>query len=62
MYELIAGNHPLWDRKKEDKKSYKLKTLNFQKMEYKSSRFNELSKGLIDKLCSPKPSLRYTVD
>lgn len=31
-------------------------------MEYKSSRFNQFSKGLIDKLCNPKPSLRYTVD
>ena len=31
-------------------------------MEYKCSRFNQFSKGLIDKLCNPKPSLRYTVD
>lgn len=59
-YEIIAGRHPLWD-KKDDKVSYKQKALKFKRLRY-GSRFTELSQGLIEKLCHPKPSLRYTVE
>jgi len=59
-YELIAGKHPLWD-KGDNKDSYKAKALKFKGLKY-GRRFNELSRGLIEKLCDPKPSLRYTVE
>jgi serine/threonine protein kinase len=60
MYELIAGKHPLWE-KGDNNEAYKEKALNFTKLRY-GRRFNKLSQGLLEKLCHPKPSLRYTVD
>lgn len=60
MYELIAGKHPLWE-KGEDKKKYRQNMLEFKKLRY-GRRFTPLTQSLIEKLCHPKPSLRYTVD
>jgi len=59
-YELISGHHPLWE-KNDDKTTYKEKAINFKSLKY-GKRFTQFSKGLIEKLCHPKPSLRYTVD
>lgn len=61
MYELIAARHPIWTTGL-DKAAYKKKALAFQKIEFSSRRFNKFSRNLIDKLCHPKPSLRYTAD
>jgi serine/threonine protein kinase len=60
MYEIIAGRHPLWE-KGEDKKKYREKVLSFKELKY-GKRFTELTQSLIEKLCNPKPSLRYTVE
>jgi serine/threonine protein kinase len=60
-YELIAGKHPLWQRG-DDKNKYKNKAINFKSLKFRSSKFTQFSKGLIEKLCHPKPSLRYTVE
>jgi serine/threonine protein kinase len=60
MYELISGSHPLWN-KSDDNKSYKEKALNFKQLKF-GKKFNKFTQGLIEKLCHPKPSLRYTVD
>jgi hypothetical protein len=60
MYELIAGKHPLWE-KGEDKRRYRVNLLEFKKLRY-GRRFTQLTQSLIEKLCHPKPSLRYTVD
>ena len=60
MYELVSGRHPVWTRG-EDKQSYKKKALSLQKLRY-SRRISKLQQSLIEKLCHPKPSLRYTVD
>ena len=54
MYEMIAGKHPLWE-KGDDKVKYKAKAINFKKLRY-GRKFNKLAKGLIEKLCHPKPS------
>ena len=59
-YELIAGKHPLWE-KGDDKIIYKEKALKFKQLKF-GRRFNEFSQGLIEKLCHPKPSLRYTIE
>ena len=37
------------------------KALNFKKLRF-GRKFSKLSQNLIEKLCHPKPSLRYTVD
>lgn len=60
MYELLKGKHPLW-AKNETVESYKKKVMNFTGLRY-NSRFSPMAKNLIEKLCHPKPSLRYTVD
>ena len=60
MYELIALRHPLWT-KYETKESYRETVLNFKKLRY-GHRFNKYTKSLIQTMCHPKPSCRYTVD
>ena len=60
MYELIAGKHPLWE-KGEDKPIYREKVLNLRKLRF-GRRFSPLTQSLIEKLCDPKPSLRYTIE
>lgn len=60
MYELISGKHPLW-RNGDDNNSYREKAQNFKKLKY-GRRFNKFSQSLIEKLCHPKASLRYTVE
>jgi len=61
MYELISGQHPLW-QKGEDKQNYREKMKNFKKLSFKGKRFSDLAINLIEKLCHPKPSARYKVD
>lgn len=60
MYELIAGKHPLWVRG-EEKLQYKQKTIKFQKLRF-GRKFTSIQQSLIEKLCHPKPSMRYTID
>jgi len=60
MYELLSAKHPLW-RSGDSVQSYKKKVMTFTHLNY-GRRFNRLSQGLVEKLCNPKPSLRYTVD
>lgn len=60
MYELLSGKHPIWE-KGDDKVKYKQKILHSQTIRF-GKRFNHYTQGLIEKLCHPKPSQRYTVD
>ena len=60
MYEMIAGKHPLW-QKNDTNEAYRAKALNYKRWKY-GRRFNKFSQGLVEKLCHPNPSLRYTVD
>lgn len=60
MYELINLKHPLWD-KTQNKESYREKVLNFKKLKF-GHRFNRFTRSLIQTMCHPKPSCRYTVD
>ena len=60
MYELIALRHPLWD-KQQNKESYREKVLNFKKLKF-GNKFNRFTKSLIQTMCHPKPSCRYSVD
>ena len=50
----------VWE-KGEDKRRYRVNLLEFKKLRY-GRRFTQLTQSLIEKLCHPKPSLRYTVD
>jgi serine/threonine protein kinase len=60
MFEVIKGKHPLW-AKNETVESYRKKVMNFTGLRF-NSKFSPMAKNLIEKLCHPKPSLRYTVD
>ena len=60
MYELIAGKHPLW-RLGDNNISYRSKAQNFEKLKF-GHRFTDMTSSLIEKLCHPKASLRYTVE
>ena len=60
MFELLNGKHPLWARH-ETVETYKKKVMNFQGLKY-SQYFSPLARNLLEKLCHPKPSLRYTVE
>jgi serine/threonine protein kinase len=62
MYELIKGKHPLW-KKGDDNKMYMRKAQEFDTSKLKfGSRFNKFNQSLIEKLCNPKASLRYTTE
>lgn len=60
MYELIAGKHALW-RSGDDNDSYRKKAQDYSSLRF-GHRFNKFSQSLIEKLCHPKASLRYTVE
>lgn len=60
MYELIAGKHPLWT-KGDDNDVYRRKAQEFKCFKF-GRKFNKWSSSLLDKLCSPKASMRYTVE
>lgn len=60
MYEMLKGKHALWCRN-ETVESYKKKVMNFEGLSY-NQYFTPLACNLLDKMCNPKPSLRYTVD
>lgn len=60
MYELLAGKHPLWV-KGDDNTSYIKKAQELKKFHF-GKRFNKWSSTLLEKLCHPKASMRYTVE
>ena len=60
MYELLSGKHPLWSRH-DDNDTYKQKLKDFTKFRF-GRRFNKYSSSLLEHLCHPKASMRYTVE
>ena len=60
MYELLSGKHPLWDKNKDTRVSYKEKIVNFKELNLDLPCFSDLAKSLLQKLCAHNPIHRYS--
>ncbi len=59
MYELLSGQHPLWEKDEDDRKSYKGKLKAYVELDLEKPCFSEMARSLLKRLCALKPSKRY---
>jgi serine/threonine protein kinase len=61
MYELLSGQHPLWNMVTDNRDTYQDKLKNNPKFKL-DDKFSELAKTFFLHTCEYRPSNRYTVE